>query len=181
MVFDRKCFNVSPEGRSCLALTVKACPEKCSARITDPIKYLDLLQDLLTYNSDNLNTSASLKRRITEHRNKYKLGGEENVKESGSMAGLAEAYWEDTHRGERGGQSEGNANPAGAKQKMKDNRPQECKLTKAEKQEIYETTKKFEEEHGKLDKLGRSLLSRTKVDSYTGEEIVEPKRKPKKK
>jgi hypothetical protein len=181
-MIDKNCFNASPTGKSCLVLTVRGCPENCSAKITDPQKYIERLEEMLNYNAKNGHSCATLRARIAGIRKKYNIPDPEDVgikRELGAYAGLAEAYWQDTHRGEKGSHSEGNVNNAAIKAKMKDNRPQECKLNSDAKQEIYEATKKFEEEHGKLDKLSRSLMTRSKIDSYTGEEIVEPKKKKK--
>lgn len=181
-MMDKNCFNCSPGGKSCLALTVRGCPEKCPARITDPHKYIEKLEEMLSYNLKNNQSCATIRARIAGIRAKYKIPEPEDIgikRESGKYEGLSELYWAETHRGEKGSHSEGNVNNQAIKAKMKDNRPQECKLNKGEKQEIYEATKKFEEENGKLEKLSRSLMTRSKVDSYTGEEIVEPKPKRK--
>jgi len=81
-------------------------------------------------------------------------------------------YKDELRRGGGGGASEKNENrEASMKQKMKDNRPQECKLTKSAKEEIKSAMVTWEEENGKLERLGRCLLSKTKVDSYTGDDI----------
>ena len=74
--------------------------------------------------------------------------------------------WADQHRGTKGGSSESDSNGrAGLKQKMKDNRPVECKWNSAQREEIKTLTEQWEAEHGKLPKLSRSMLSRgTKKD-----------------
>ena len=76
-------------------------------------------------------------------------------------------YLDDKHRGSGGGASESDSNKkAGMKQLMKDNRAIETKLSKTQQEEYKDALQKFEEEHGKLEKLGRSSLSRSTVDSY---------------
>lgn len=162
-----RCIHLC-DGESCQILSRQGFEGPCKFKQTNAIDYLNGLLDMLTYNKKNPNTVAELNVEIKEFRKRHNL--QKYRKERGPLVGLSEAYWEDTHRGDRGGQSENEVN-AGAKQKMKDNRPQECKLNKAEKQEIYDTTKEWEEEHGKLEKLSRSPLTRNKVDSYTGEKI----------
>lgn len=52
---------------------------------------------------------------------------------------------------------------------MKDNRPLECKQTKQERQEYHDAVEDWEGENGALPKLGRSGMTRSKTNSYTGE------------
>lgn len=83
-----------------------------------------------------------------------------------------EVYMEDKRRGEGGGASESDANArTSLKQLMKDNRAQRTKLTQQEREDYFNELKAFEEEFGALPRLSRSMLSTSKVDSYTGEEI----------
>lgn len=172
-MLDKRCFRCNPTGSRCIALMVRECPTKCKARITDPEEYIEELKDMLTYNIKRTETCAQIRKDIKYVRKKYNLpGSKEGIKDKpGIYSGLDKVYWEEIHRGEKGSHSEGNVNNQAIKQRMKDNRPQECKLNREKKQEIYDATKQFEKEHGKLDKLSRGLLTRSKVDSYTGEDI----------
>lgn len=172
-MLDRECFNCHPNGRKCMALVVTECPSDCQARITDPEKYVERLEEMLYYNGKNVQSCADIRKTLNHVRKKYNIPElDSEIKEKpGAYSGLGKVYWEEVHRGEKGSHSEGNVNNQAIKQRMKDNRPQECKMNKEQKQEIYDVTKQFEEEHGKLDKLSRSPLTRSKVDSYTGEKI----------
>ena len=82
-------------------------------------------------------------------------------------------YLEDLHRGEKGGASESDSNrKTGLKQLMKDNRPVGVKPTKAQQEEYKAALHEFEEQVGeKMEKLGRTSLSHSKINSYTGEPI----------
>lgn len=165
-----KCFNW--KGYQCCILKVFECPANCKAGIYTPEKYIEMLEEMLAYNEKNNNTCGVLRKEIRTLREQYGIYYEINTKDiNKSLVGLSRAYYEDTHRGERGGNSEGNSNPAGMKQKMKDNRPVVCKMNKQQREEIKEATQEFESQHGKLEKLSRSPLSRNKKDSYTGDDI----------
>lgn len=99
--------------------------------------------------------------------------------------GIEQAYREDTSRGSGGGKSESDANAATSrKAKMKDNRILDTKMRTEEREEVKQAYSQWQEESGeKLETINSfNALSRSKVDSYTGEAIVEnkPKRKRKK-
>ena len=79
------------------------------------------------------------------------------------------AYLEDLHRGSGGGSSEGSMPvPKGI---MNDNRALETKPKFEERRAYKEALEEWENENGKLEKLSRSMVSRSKIDSYTGEDI----------
>lgn len=87
---------------------------------------------------------------------------------------IKKAYEEDLRRGSRGSNSESDANnKTSMKQKMKDNRALETKQTEADRKAYKEALDKFQEEKGVvLDKLQpNDGLTRSNIDSYTGEEI----------
>ena len=133
----------------------------CSSYTSDRLAVIKLLEGLKANCKSSNNTAESLKKDITALKRVYE-------KE------LKEAYIEDTHRGTKGSNSESDANKkTSMKQKMKDNRPIECKTTVQGMMEYKEALQKFEEEKGiKLDKLQpNDGLTRNKIDSYTGEEI----------
>ena len=90
--------------------------------------------------------------------------------QEGKMEGWMSCYLEDLHRGSGGGQSESDSNrKTGLKQLMKDNRSVGVKPTKAQQEEYKEALHQFEEEVGeKMEKLGRTSMSHSKVNSYTG-------------
>lgn len=150
----------------CIFEKVERCPiyvdiNGCYEVIDKPGPYVERLKAMLQYNIDRNNIN-----RI------YQLRKEIEIIENGMYGDWEQAYKEDKKRGSGGGNSESDANAkTSLKQKMKDNRPVECKLTASEREEIKEATKKFEEEHGALPKLSRAMVTRNKKDSYTGEKI----------
>ena len=155
------CFNRDKEGE-CLAFNVAECCPECSARIKTVDEKINLLTCLL------IRAQAKKdKRKIEEE-----LDAARRVKaaqEEGKLEGWMSCYLEDLHRGERGGASESDSNrKTGLKQLMKDNRAIETKPTKEQQAEYKEALQEFEEEHGKLEKLGRTSLSHSKINSYTG-------------
>lgn len=112
-----------------------------------------MLGSLLEYSSENPQTKADLRKEMKKVIVENKIGAYDEWRK---------CYNEELKRGKRGGGGEQDGNSAGIKAKMKDNRPLACKWTKAERDEIRAETEKWEAEHGKLDKLSRSLLSKTK-------------------
>lgn len=155
------CFKL--RGRSCLVFTEK--PANCWAKVTDAKVYLKELDDLIELNKGNSNSLVKLRREREAFMEEYGL-----VVTNSSWY---ESYLEDRRRGCRGGSSEQDSNnKTSLKQKMKDNRPVECKESVAQNREqVKKELEKFEEEHGKLEKLSRSSVSRSKIDSYTGTKI----------
>lgn len=98
--------------------------------------------------------------------------------------GIEQAYREDTSRGSGGGKSESDANAATSrKAKMKDNRILDTKMRKEEREEVKQAYQEWQEETGeKLETVNSfNILSRSKVDSYTGDVIEDttPKKKRK--
>ena len=155
------CFNRDKEG-VCLAFNVAQCCPECSARIRTVDEKINLLTCLLAKAQ-----AKKDKRKLEEE-----LDAARKVKaaqKEGKLEGWMSCYLEDLHRGEKGGASESDSNrKTGLKQLMKDNRAIETKPTKEQQAEYKEALQEFEEEHGKLEKLGRISLSHSKVNSYTG-------------
>ena len=155
------CFNRDKEG-VCLAFNVAQCCPECSARIRTVDEKINLLTCLLAKAQ-----AKKDKRKLEEE-----LDDASKVKaaqDAGKLEGWMSCYLEDLHRGEKGGASESDSNrKTGLKQLMKDNRAIETKPTKEQQAEYKEALQEFEGEHGKLEKLGRTSLSHSKVNSYTG-------------
>lgn len=155
------CFNRDKNGE-CLAYKVAECCPECSARIRTVDEKINLLTCLLIKSQ-----AKKDKRRLEEE-----LEAAREVKkaqEAGKLKDWMSCYLEDLHRGEKGGASESDSNrKTGLKQLMKDNRPVDVKPNKAQQEEYKEALAEFEEKHGKLEKLGRTSLSHSKINSYTG-------------
>lgn len=159
------CFNRDQRGL-CLAFNKGECSEDCSARIADVDSKIDLLRCLLAKAQ-----SKKDRRKLEEE-----LEAAQLVKEAikaKKLEGWMSCYLEDLHRGEKGGASESDSNrKTGLKQLMKDNRPVGVKPTQAQLAEYKEALHEFEEQVGeKMEKLGRTSLSHSKINSYTGEPI----------
>lgn len=159
------CFNRDQRGL-CLAFNKGECSEDCPARIADVDSKIDLLRCLLSKAQ-----SKKDRRKLEEE-----LEAAQLVKEAikaKKLEGWMSCYLEDLHRGEKGGASESDSNrKTGLKQLMKDNRPVGVKPTKAQQEEYKAALHEFEEQVGeKMEKLGRTSLSHSKINSYTGEPI----------
>lgn len=155
------CFNRDLEGE-CLAYNKGVCSPDCPARITTVEQKIELLKCLLKRSQ-----ARKDQRRLEEELEAaYKV---KEAKDQGKYEGWMKCYMEDMHRGEKGGASESDSNrKTGLKQLMKDNRPVGVKPTKAQLEEYKEELTKWEEENGKLEKLGRTSMSHSRVNSYTG-------------
>lgn len=156
------CFNRDLEGR-CMAYTKGQCFWDCPARIPNVDRKIDLLQCLLKRSQAKKDI-----RKLTEE-----LEAAQRVQSAireGKFEGWMSCYMEDLHRGTGGGQSESDSNrKTGLKQLMKDNRSVGVKPTKAQTEEYKEALKDFEEQVGeKMEKLGRTSLSHSKFNFYTG-------------
>lgn len=156
------CFNRDTSGE-CLAFNVAECCPECSARIKTVDEKINLLTCLLVRAQ-----AKKDKRRLEEE-----LEAAREVKraqEAGKLKDWMGCYLEDLHRGEKGGASESDSNrKTGLKQLMKDNRPVDVKPNKAQQQEYKQALAEFEEQVGeKMEKLGRTSLSHSKINSYTG-------------
>lgn len=130
-------------------------------------KHFQMLKDMLAYNEKkgSKKTVNQLKDEISQFLTDY-------PDMLPTTNDWFSAYLEDLKRGKGGGGSEQEANPGGNKQKMKDNVSDSIRLTREQKELIKEETRKFEEENGiKLERLSRFSMSRSKIDSYTGEPI----------
>ena len=159
------CFNRNQRGL-CLAFNKGECSEDCPARIADVDSKIDLLRCLMAKAQ-----SKKDRRKLEEE-----LEAAQLVKEAikaKKLEGWMSCYLEDLHRGEKGGASESDSNrKTGLKQLMKDNRPVGVKPTQAQLAEYKEALHEFEEQVGeKMEKLGRTSLSHSKINSYTGEPI----------
>ena len=155
------CFNRDKEG-VCLAYNVAQCCPECSARIQTVDEKIHLLVCLLAKAQ-----SKKDRRKLEEELDAARMV--KAAQDAGKLEGWMSCYLEDLHRGSGGGASESDANKkAGMKQLMKDNRAIETKPTKEQQAEYKEALQEFEEEHEKLEKLGRTSLSHSRVDSYTG-------------
>lgn len=159
------CFNRDQRGL-CLAYNKGECSEDCPARIANVDSKIELLRCLLARAQ-----SKKDKRKLEEE-----LEAAQLVKEAikaRKLKGWMSCYLEDLHRGEKGGASESDSNrKTSMKQLMKDNRPVGVKPTQAQLTEYKEALHEFEEQVGeKMEKLGRTGLSHSKINSYTGEPI----------
>lgn len=156
------CFNRSKEGR-CMAYTRAECSWECQARISNIDQKINLLHCLLARSQSR----KDIRKMTEELEDAYQV---KRAIQEGKMEGWMSCYIEDLHRGSGGGQSESDSNrKTGLKQLMKDNRPVGVKPTKAQTEEYKEALHQFEEEIGeKMEKLGRTSLSHSKVNSYTG-------------
>lgn len=155
------CFNRDKNGE-CLAYKGAECCPECSARIRTVDEKINLLVCLL----------AKAQAKKDKRKLEDELDDARKVKaaqDAGKLEDWMSCYLEDLHRGEKGGASESDSNrKTGLKQLMKDNRPVDVKPNKAQQEEYKEALAEFEEKHGKLEKLGRTSLSHSKVNSYTG-------------
>ena len=159
------CFNRDQRGL-CLAYNKGECSETCPARIADVDSKIDLLCCLLA----KAQSKKDRKKLEQELRDAQLV--QEAIKAK-KLEGWMSCYLEDLHRGEKGGASESDSNrKTGLKQLMKDNRPVGVKPTQAQLTEYKEALHEFEEQVGeKMEKLGRTSLSHSKINSYTGEPI----------
>lgn len=153
------CFNRDSEG-CCLAFKEGVCSSDCSARIPTIQAKVDLLTCLLKYARSRVD-KAALRRELDEA-----LRVQE-AERSGKYEGWMACYYEDRRRGSGGGSSEHDSNRStGMKTLLKDNRGIDTKPTKSQMAEYQEELGKWEEENGKLPKLARSSLGKSKTDSY---------------
>lgn len=155
------CFNRDKEGE-CLAFNVAKCCLDCSARIKTVDEKINLLTCLLVRAQ-----AKKDKRRLEEE-----LEAAREVKkaqEAGKLKDWMSCYLDDLHRGEKGGASESDSNrKTSLKQLMKDNRPVDVKPNKVQQEEYKQALAEFEERMGeKMEKLGRTSMSHSKIDSYT--------------
>lgn len=131
------------------------CPSKC----TNPSQIIRENEQLIVKNIKNTQYTAECRRIIK--RMKAIIYKE-----------IYSAYQEDVNRGSGGGGSKNNKNSnAAIKQKMKDNRPLECKQTKGEIEHYKEELNEWQEEKGEKLDIHKSIgygMSRSNVDSYTG-------------
>ena len=149
-----------------MAYTKPECSKNCQARIVRLEDKAKLLRCLLSQ------TQSKKDRRKLENELQETIRASQLLLE-GKFEGWMSCYIQDLHRGEKGGASESDSNrKTGMKQLMKDNRPVGIKPTKSQLEEYKKALLEFEEEVGeKMEKLGRTSLSHSKINSYTGEPI----------
>ena len=153
------CFNRNAKGE-CLAYTRAECCENCEARITTIQDKINLLSDLLSY-AKSRTDKAELRKELDEA-----LRVQE-AERAGCYEDWMACYYEDRRRGSGGGSSEHDSNRStGMKTLLKDNRGIDTKPTKSQMAEYQAELGKWEEENGKLPKLARSSLGKSKTDSY---------------
>ena len=149
---DIYCYNVDEDFR-CAAFNRQHCKPDCSARIGSLRQLLKLYRGLL---HGSRGEAGAYIRRISEIQKEISLEEDKQIRA---------AYNEDLHRGSKGGSSESDSNNrASLKQRMKDNRSQECKPTRSQREELKSLTEQWEAENEKLPKLSRSMLSRKKTE-----------------
>lgn len=159
------CYNRDEHGK-CEAFSGVECSAECSARITDINVKIQMLEGMLK--------KAKAKKLTRELKAELQMAlMTRHMLREKKFTGWMACYVEDLHRGSGGGQSEGDSNRrTGLKQLMKDNRPVGVKPTKAQLDEYKEALEEFEEAVGeKMEKLGRSQLSSSLMDSYLGTPI----------
>ena len=158
-VVEVTCFNRDRDGR-CMAFKDGVCSQDCSARIATIGAKIELLESLIAYSRSKVIT-ADLNKELTEAQKIQK------AERTGKYEGWMSCYYEDRHRGSGGGSSEHDSNRStGMKTLLKDNRGIDTKPTKSQMAEYQEELGKWEEENGKLPKLARSSLGKSKTDSY---------------
>jgi hypothetical protein len=147
---DVYCYNLD-EGHKCMAFNNMDCSIDCPARVGSLRQLLKLYREMAYYLPSG---EATYYWRRIDQINRIILREQDKQ--------IKAAYNDSLHRGSRGGSSESDSNNrASIKQKMKDNRPTECKWNSEEREQIKTLTEEFEAEHGKLPRLSRSPLSRT--------------------
>lgn len=157
------CFNRDKDGR-CMAYKKGRCHNHCKARIPTVEGKIALLTSLLSM-AQSKKDKRELEKEL-EEATKAKA-----TLDAGRFDQWMSCYMQDMHRGEGGGASEGDSSnrAKGMKQLMKDNRPVGVKPTKAQQEEYKAALKEFEDQVGeKMEKLGRTSMTHSRVDSYTG-------------
>lgn len=158
-VVEVTCFNRDLDGR-CMAFKEGVCSKECSARIPTIGDKIKLLESLMAYSKSKVIT-ADLNKELVEAQKVQR------AEMTGKYEDWMSCYYEDRHRGSGGGSSEHDSNRStGMKTLLKDNRSVGVKPTKSQNAEYQTELKKWEEENGKLPKLARSSLGKSKTDSY---------------
>lgn len=147
-------------GNKCIAY--KSFIIKCSSYTSNRKKVIEGLQAALRFNTGLNNYKAMKDLEFTI----MKIEEEERKQ-------ILEAYNEDKRRGSGGGASDSDSNnKTSIKAKMKDNRALETKSTQAQRDEYTKTLRDWEKKFGPLERLRPDDgMTRSKIDSYTGEEI----------
>ena len=152
------CLRVDRITKRCYAFKtpyIEGCPSKCE----NPSQIIKENNQILARNLNNYVIATECQRIIKDMKKLI-------------YQGLQAAYAEDMNRGSGGGGSKNNKNSGAAlKQKMKDNRPIDCKPTRGEINQYSEELKEWQEENDEKLDIHKSIgygMSRSKVDSYTG-------------
>lgn len=172
--YDTKSKNIPEQCLECARRDRNICTAKkifllnpCDVRTGDYTKVIRELDELIAYNQLKGNTSQLGKFNLERKRLLHLYNNEIN-----------KAYLEDKHRGSGGG---GSKNEGGREVKslMKDNSAREVKeRVKYEREYYKDALEEFEEKNGPLDKLKPDDgITRSKIDSYTGEAIEVPEKK----
>lgn len=156
------CFNRDRNG-DCLAFSEFTCSKNCSARLPIIEDKIKLLTHLLNY-AKSRTDRAELRKELNE------AIEVKQASEQGKYENWMSCYYEDRSRGSGGGSSEQDSNRSTSmKALLKDNRPVDVRPTRSQLKEYQAELDKWEEKNGKLPKLGRSGLGRSKVDTYLEE------------
>lgn len=169
-VIPEQCTECARKDHNMCTAHKKFLLNPCTVRTEDYTKILKEIDDMIAYNKIKGNTSqlAGMKKERDKVLHQYNNQ-------------INKCYLEDKHRGSGGG---GSKNEGGREVKslMKDNSAREVKERMKYEREYYkDALNEFEEQHGKLDKLKPDDgVVRSKIDSYTGDEIPEAPKKYKK-
>ena len=154
------CFNRDREGE-CLAYNESCCSEHCQARIPTIEGKIALIRALIP-NSNARKDRLKLEKELDD------ALSYQRAKRDGKFEDWMSCYQEDKHRGSGGGSSEGDSNRSTSmKALMKDNRSVDVKPSRAQLAQYKEELQKWENENEKLERLGRTGMSHSKIDSYT--------------
>jgi hypothetical protein len=176
--YDTKSKEIPEQCLECARKDVNMCTAykeflrmPCSSRTENYGKLVEEIDKIIEYNKIKGNVSQLGKLNMERKRLLKNYNNQIN-----------KCYLEDKHRGSGGG---GNKNEGSrqVKQLMKDNSAREVKdRVKYEREYYQDALHEFEDQHGPLPKLKPDDgITRSKVDSYTGEEIEQPVKKGKKK
>lgn len=152
-------------GNNCISLTRYSYP--CGSFTIDRDKIIKEIDDSIAYHNKYGASRISAIRKLEEEKRDILTEWSKDIED---------AYKNSTNVIIRGSNSESDSNnKTSLKAKMKDNRDLACKQNQKQKEEYINALRNFEEETGvKLDKLRpNDGITRSNIDSYTGEEIPE--------
>lgn len=160
------CWAWSDKWGKCHSFTKLS--RNCKGKMTDFYQYTEMLEACAIYSRDSNNRNDD--RTAEQWIEAYEKANIPIPKEKMWMRelGLDQAYREDVNRG-GGSHSEGSNKRRGID---KDNRARETIQTSRERNDYLDGIEEFERTHGeRLPRLSRSLVSHSRVDSYTGDKI----------